>query len=166
MRTCHSRSFTILAAVATAVGFVLFSSVSQAQTVTVGTNSTVLVGPSGLYATAIPRWASTNTYQAGDLARDGAVYICRTAGGGAATNAPYDTHTDGYVWVRCLPSRISLFVANGSTNSLYLGVGVPAVAGSGVYIPAGESLLLSPAPEVAVRAVAGGSGTVVSYAEW
>lgn len=173
MRTQRSRqtstSFTILAAVATAAGFVLFSSVpsaSWAQTVTVGTNSVVLAGPSGLYPAVIRQWAATNSYTVGSVVRDGGVYICRTAGGGAATNAPYDTHTDGYVWVRCLPSRVSLFVSNTSTNDLYLGVGVPAVTGSGVFIPAGESLLLSPSPDVAVSAVASGSGTVVPYAEW
>lgn len=139
---------------------------ATAQTVTVGTNSTILVGPSGLYSAAIRQWAATNSYSAGSIVRDGGVYVCRTAGGGAATNAPYDTHTDGYVWVRCLPSRVALFVANSSTNSLYLGLGGPAAPGSGVFIPAGESLLLSPSPDVAVSAVASGSGTVVPYAEW
>jgi hypothetical protein len=91
---------------------------------------------------------------------------------GTTTNTPAnltgDSTTDAIVWrVISSGARMGLCLVNGSTNTVFLSVGTPAVASKGIaLIGLGAKWEPNPVPQSAIYAINGSDSALLYGDEW
>ena len=138
--------------------------------VTVSTNSTVLVPMADTSTKSLSTWATGTTYAQGAYVRTSLLYDYWTSTGGTSTNNPVHllggyTYADGGKWYRIENAeRRQAILSNAGTGTVWIAFGnVDAVFSEGLPLGSGERLFYE--GQNAVVGVSAGTNVVKTLEE-